>query len=68
MHFSILLSLYFKESPLFLSECFESIWMQTLKPTEIVLVLDGPVGEELTKCVENWQQKLGNTLKVSSAC
>lgn len=63
--FSILLSLYHKEKPEYLEKCFESIWdQQTLKPTEIVLVLDGPVGEELTKCVENWQQKLGNTLKV----
>ena len=65
MHFSILLSLYFKESPAFLFQCFESIWdQQTLKPTEIVLVLDGPIGEELTKSVEHWQQKLGNILKI----
>ena len=65
MHFSVLLSLYFKESPLYLSQCFESIWdHQTLKPSEIILVLDGPIGKELTKCVEEWQQKIGNVLKV----
>ena len=65
MHFSILLSLYFKESPAFLFQCFESIWdQQTLKPTEIVLVLDGPISQGLTKSVEHWQQKLGNILKI----
>mgnify|MGYP003602904616 CR=1 FL=1 len=65
MHFSILLSLYFKESPAFLFQCFESIWdQQTLKPTEIVLVLDGPISQGLTKSVEPWQQKLGNILKI----
>ncbi len=62
--FSILLSLYHKEKVEYLEKCFESIWdQQTLKPTEIVLVLDGPIGEELTKSVEHWQQKLGNILK-----
>ena len=65
MNFSILMSLYQKEQSAYFENCLKSIWSrQTLKPTEIVLVLDGPVGEELTKCVENWQQKLGNTLKV----
>ena len=51
--FSVLISLYFKEDPVFLHECFESIWTkQTIKPDEIVLVLDGPVGTELQECVE----------------
>ena len=63
--FSVLLSLYHKEKPEYLEKCFESIWdQQTLKPTEIVLVLDGPIGEGLTKSVERWQQKLGNILKI----
>ncbi|EXF57468.1 glycosyl transferase 2 family protein [Acinetobacter sp. 1294596] len=63
--FSILLSLYHKEKPEYLEKCFESIWdQQTLKPTEIVLVLDGSIGEGLTKSVEHWQQKLGNILKI----
>ena len=65
MRFSVLLSLYAKETPFYLKQCLESIWdQQTLKPTEIVLVLDGPIGEGLTKSVEHWQQKLGNILKI----
>lgn len=65
MNFSVLLSLYVKESPEFLNQCFVSIWdSQTFKPTEIVLVLDGPIGEKLTACVQKWQSKIGSPLRV----
>lgn len=65
MNFSVLLSLYHKENPLALVQCFQSIWIeQTIQPTEIVLVLDGPIGDELTQCVEKWQQIIGQPLKV----
>lgn len=65
MNFSILLSLYHKEKPEYLYQCFESIWLQQLlKPTEVVLVLDGPVGGELTACIKKWQSKMGNVLKI----
>lgn len=65
MKFSILLSLYHKESSLALDQCFLSIWKdQSIQPNEIVLVLDGPVGEELNQCVEKWQQIIGQPLKV----
>lgn len=63
--FSVLMSLYYKESPLFLNECFESIWIkQTVKPDEIVLVIDGPVGTELQKCVDSWKDQIGDNLKI----
>ncbi|WP_272356143.1 glycosyltransferase [Acinetobacter baumannii] len=63
--FSILLSLYHKEKPEYLAKCFESIWdNQSLKPSEIVLVLDGPIGEQLTTSVQEWQVKIGEKLKV----
>lgn len=65
MHISILLSLYHKENPLALEQCFQSIWKdQTIQPNEIVLVLDGPIGDELTQCVEKWQQIIGQPLQV----
>ena len=65
MTFSVLLSLYHRESPHSLSQCFQSIWQnQTILPNEIVLVLDGSIGEELTQCVEKWQQLIGMALKV----
>ncbi|EPF74824.1 amylovoran biosynthesis protein AmsE [Acinetobacter gyllenbergii] len=63
--FSVLASLYHKENPVYLDNCLKSIWdNQNLKPNEIVLVLDGPIGGELTACVQNWQSKIGETLKI----
>ena len=63
--FSILMSLYHKEKPEYLDKCFESIWdSQRLKPSEIVLVLDGAIGAELTQGVQKWQQIIGKPLKV----
>ena len=63
MSFSVLLSLYFKENREFLHKCFQSIWdEQSLKPSQIVLVIDGPVGSDLQEVVKQWQDKLGDIL------
>lgn len=63
--FSVLMSIYHKENPIFLHQCFESIWdYQTLKPTEIVLVKDGVLTQELDITINQWQQKLGSVLKI----
>ncbi len=63
--FSILMSLYHKENPNALEQCFQSIWQnQTVKPSEIVLVLDGPIGSELSQCVDKWQFQIGRFLKI----
>lgn len=65
MKFSVLLSLYFKENVSFLNDCFKSIWDdQSINPNQIVLVLDGPIGQELQDCVNLWQVKIGSVLKV----
>ena len=65
LNFSVLLSLYYKENLSALDQCFQSLWIdQTVKPTEIVLVLDGPIGSELQACVDSWQNKIGSVLKV----
>ena len=65
MNFSLLLSLYHNENYFFLNQCFESIWVdQTRQPNEIVLVIDGPIGNELKNIVDKWIKKIGFTLKV----
>lgn len=51
MKFTVLLSLYFKESPVFLSQSLDSIFNQTLPPDEVVLVEDGPLTPELDNVV-----------------
>ncbi|MCC8069845.1 MAG: glycosyltransferase [Ruminococcus sp.] len=55
MPFSVLLSLYKKESPIFLRQSLDSLFNQTLLPSEVVLVLDGPIGDELNEVVEDYR-------------
>ena len=52
--FSVLLSLYVKESPTFLALSLDSIFHQTLLPTEIILVKDGPLTAELDAIVSDY--------------
>ncbi|ELV2770542.1 TPA: glycosyltransferase [Enterobacter cloacae] len=58
MKFSLLLSLYDKESPSFLFECLESIENNTLTPEQIVIVYDGPIRNELTEIVNEYAIRL----------
>ncbi len=63
--FSVLSSIYHKEHPLHFNSCMESIWdKQTLKPTEIVLIEDGPLTPELDQIIAKWQAKLGKVLRI----
>jgi glycosyltransferase involved in cell wall biosynthesis len=65
MKFTVLCSVYYKENPKYLNECFLSIWNhQTLRPNEIVLVKDGPLSQSLDQTIKKWQNFLGNILKV----
>ncbi|KXZ63833.1 glycosyltransferase [Acinetobacter junii] len=65
MKFSILLSLYYKESPVALNQCFLSIWQeQSIHPNEIILVLDGDIGVKLHRVIDSWRLKIGDILKV----
>lgn len=54
MKFSVLMSLYIKENPQFLRECFESLVAQTSPADEIVLVFDGAVTAELEGVVDEF--------------
>lgn len=65
MKFSVLMSIYHKESPKYFYECMQSIWdEQTVKPDEIVLVKDGVLSQELDNIITSWQQKIGQCFKV----
>ncbi|WP_426578371.1 glycosyltransferase [Xenorhabdus stockiae] len=56
--FSVLMSLYKKEKPDYLSLCLESLYSQTLQAKEIVLVFDGDISIELENIVLEWKNKL----------
>ncbi|KQB01653.1 hypothetical protein XV92_08810 [Vibrio metoecus] len=58
MKFSVLMSVYFKESASNLNRCFQSLYMQTLPANEVVLVVDGNLTHELYNCIDDWKKKL----------
>ena len=50
--YSVLMSCYAKDRPEWLSLALESMAAQTLRPTEVVLVFDGPLTEGLVAAVD----------------
>lgn len=65
MKFSVLISVYFREKGQYLHEAIESIWShQTVRPSEIVVVKDGPLNDELEEVLSFWQSKLQNKLRI----
>ena len=67
MTISVLLSVYKNEKPEYLSRALSSIWDdQTLKPSQIVLVEDGPIPAELESIVDGLQMRV-NVLGVATA-
>ncbi len=51
--FSVIMSVYKKDNPLFLKTALDSIINQTLQPNEIILIADGPIPESLHKVIED---------------
>lgn len=58
MKFSVLISIYPKESPEFLTQALESLTVQSLPADEIVIVKDGTVGSELESVLDQYAMKL----------
>lgn len=57
LKFSVLMSLYSKENPKYLKSALDSIFHNTVNPDQVVLVLDGPIGDELAKMVEEYKSQ-----------
>ncbi len=58
MDFSVLMSVYIKENPDYLRQSLDSILNQTVLPTQIVLVEDGPLTEELDQVIAEYKEKV----------
>lgn len=58
MKFSVLISIYPKESPEFLTQALESLTVQSLPADEIVIVKDGTVGSEFESVLDQYAMKL----------
>lgn len=64
--FSVLMSVYKNDNSDFLNEAIESIVKQTIVPSEIVIVKDGPLNSDLDKVLNEWVIKLPNVIKLIS--
>ena len=65
MHnFSVLMSIYYKENARYFDRAMTSIWdEQTVKPSEIILVEDGKLTDELYSSISQWKEKIGSTFR-----
>ena len=63
MKFTVLMSVYYKEKPEYLQLALESIINQTVKPSEIVLVQDGKLTEELQAVITEYLQNYPTIFK-----
>lgn len=65
MSISVLMSVYKSEKAEYLNKALKSVWDdQTLKPDEIVIVEDGPLGEDLVAVIESWKERLQEKFSV----
>jgi glycosyltransferase involved in cell wall biosynthesis len=60
--FSVAMCVYCKDNPQWFDAAFESIIDQTVKPDEIVLVVDGPVPNEIEDVIDKYQKLCNNSI------
>ena len=61
---SILMSVYIKEKPEYLRTSLKSAINQTVRVKEIVLVLDGPITDQLQSVIEESQKECSDLIKL----
>lgn len=64
MEYSVLMSLYKNEKSKNLGECLDSILRQSVLPTEVVIVKDGPLTEDLELVLKEYVNKDPDLYKV----
>lgn len=52
MIYSVCMSVYKNDNPTHFEKAVDSIWKQTIPPAEIILVVDGPISDDLHKSIE----------------
>ena len=62
--YSVLMSVYYKENPEYLTQAIESIQAQTFPTDDFVLVCDGSLSEELDAVIDAKQREMGQILNV----
>lgn len=56
--FSVLMAVYYRDSPDFLEHSLLSIYQNDTPPTEVIIVRDGPVTNEIGLVIEKWESLL----------
>lgn len=64
MNFSVLLSVYKKENPIYFRQALESIIKQSILPTEIVVVKDGELTADLERICNQFLEKYDKLFRV----
>lgn len=62
--YSVLMSVYYKESPLFFKQSINSMIEQTIKPDEIVLICDGKLTQELDEVINGFEKKYSKLFNI----
>ena len=56
--FSVLVPVYHKDDPIFFEQALTSIYCdQTVKPSEILILVDGPVGKKIEGVINDWKTR-----------
>lgn len=61
--FSVLMSIYIKEKPQYIRQCFDSLLHQTVMANEWVIVEDGPLTKEIYQLLDEYQRQYPNLIK-----
>jgi glycosyltransferase involved in cell wall biosynthesis len=64
IQFSVLISVYHKDNPKYFEESLNSLINQSIIPSEIVIVLDGLLGDDLNKILSGFQQEHESKVKI----
>ena len=62
--FSVLMSVYINETRENFIECMESLLAQTVMPTEIVVVKDGPITQKLDATMDEYHQRYPELIRI----
>lgn len=69
MKFSVLMSVYAKENPDYLDMALKSLLTTTVHADEVVLVLDGPITDDLEAVINNYEKRLPlNLVRLKENC
>jgi len=62
--FSVLMSVYYRERPEYLIRSLNSVFQQTLPPSEVVIVEDGPLTKQLYEVLDSYAKQYPNLKRI----